>query len=355
MKRNLFLMTALCLFNLLSAAEIPEEILKPQYNSPIWSSVTPAFGIYKKPLYAGPFFCGKKIGAAKKTAGDKIAFRKETVLEEKAVSNAWLQYFSDSGTMSATLNGIALPRCGNPSYPEFCNVTDKVKAGTNELSFTVDKCDANVTAELFVRYADGTFSRVSTDDTFACSIDGSSWLPVEASEVVRPLSDENFNRAYFPYFDMTRAQSHFIQGAVQPVVANAGETIRLLFDFQGPIPRQAFPATLSIRAKASGNLIWDEKVIFTTEDLVITGQDKWQLCAKYTMPLYVDSADAVIRLEANEFFTTDGTPAVADFTLKRIDVDPKFAEKSDVEVRQTANGPQFFRNGKPFFALWGGV
>ena len=365
MKHSL-LPTAACLVALLTScltdkstmpdtANLPKEILEPQYNSPIWPAITPKFGIYPKPEYTGPFFSGKALCAPEGTASDKLSFRKELDLTDKAVDVAYLQYFATKGIVTVTLNGKPFPRCGNASHPAFCQAANALKAGSNELLFTVDKAGAAVVGELYVRYADGTSTRFSTGNGFACSADGKTWQEASLADIVRPLSEENVDAAYIPYRDLDQAQRHFLKGAVGNGTAAAGSTVRLRFDFEGPMPHHAFPATLLLRNRQNNHEIWTEKVLFKPQDLLQTSENTWQLSADYAMPLYVDSADATLALDAGELFVLDGAKPSADFRLERIAVDPQFAKKTVAEVRRTANGPQFFLNDEPFFGLWGGT
>ncbi|MCQ2404097.1 MAG: hypothetical protein MJ202_10285 [Lentisphaeria bacterium] len=338
-----------------STPDTTQNPLKPQYDAPIWPSITPKLITYRQPDYMGPFFCGKALSAPEGTPGGAVTFRKELDLGGKAAEVAYLQYFATKGSVTATVNGTGFPGCGSAMYPECRQATDALKAGVNEVCFTVEQADAAVIGELFVRYADGTTARFSTDDGFLCSADGEKWQAVRTAEITRPLSNESVEKAYVPYRNLEEAQLRFLKGAVGRGSATAGTPVRLRFDFEGPAPRHAFPATLVIRNRQNRHVIWSEKIHFTPQDVLLTSESTWQLSADYTMPLYVYDADATLTLEASELFVLDGTTPRADFRLERVAVDPRFAEKRTAAVRRTANGPQFFLDDAPFFALWGGA
>ena len=141
-------------------------------------------------------------------------------------------------------------------------------------------------------------------------------------------------------------------GTATPACATAGETVRLSYDFRGPMPMQG-PIALRIRLMSGESSRWEETVRVPLERIAAVGDDVWRLSFDYELPLYLNSCDVQVRAESPTIRCLSGHFPDARLSIRRIACAPGWEKPVRAGVMRVADVPQFALNGKPFYALWG--
>ena len=141
-------------------------------------------------------------------------------------------------------------------------------------------------------------------------------------------------------------------GTALPVRATAGDTVRLTYDFRGPMPK-AESIPLRIQLIAAGSSRWEETLSVPSEGIAPVGDDVWRLSMDYTLPLYIDSCEVRIRAESPAIRCLSGRFPEARLSIRRLAHAPGYERPVRAGVVRVAGVPQFAIDGKPFYALWG--
>ena len=170
------------------------------------------------------------------------------------------------------------------------------------------------------------------------------------------VEPERFKADVCPDPKVVPTKVEFRGGTAVPRVQTAGRKVRLRYDYRGEVPKAEFlPGTLALVTE-TGALKWSERIVLPlAPSLVRVRDDVWALSFDYELPLYLGDGDCHVRFETPHLRATRGHEAAARLTVKRIDVDPEWAEPVRSKVVDVAGSPAFAVNGEPVYPLWGTI
>lgn len=337
-------------------------------DAPFWPKLTPAsYDAARDPACTvkGKFYLGDFISAAEDRGGAdglrKFKVRRFFTLKEKPVE-AWLQGMGDQAAVFR-VNG---QEAGRVRYHHNStvnsglrqNVLALVKAGENRLTAEyetfkdVDSAPSlpftgGVMAELFVKYADGTFERVNTDSAWESTTDGKSWKGVRLAP--KPPLPPRATR--FTYFDFSEPQ-RCLGGGPEPEHVAAGRKTTLCYTFRGEAPKGTFTVKLWLRK--DGSTWWDEELDATPRDVKRLPDGTWQLRLPFEVPLYLSSGTYKVQLQANSIYCQRGDMG-GTLTVTQAASIPGFPAPLKAEMKPLAGHPEIHLDGRPLALLWGGV
>jgi len=336
------------------------ELIEAKLDAPQWpdlkSEIWPSGS---RNVQAGKhYFQGKMIKSPEdKVRGGKhheFFLGREFELKEKPV-HGYLQYTADD-CAQAFVNGHAAGFSNDWRSCQVYDVSKFLQAGKNVLGIHYFNTNTHggVIAELYVQYADGSCERINSDEGFKSNIkempgwnrtgfNDSSWAGILHCPPP-PAAPWGVRLPYRYFSDMQRVKK--ISFAPQSVTA--GKSVRFQITCEGKIPEN--PVSVSILLKK--NLVWRDEVTVDKTNFIPGENGLWTLDFNYQVPLYFNDKYTV-ALESDIFSAQSADSKAMVLEIKRIDRDPKFAQKNTFKVVKSASGaPVFQLNGKPFFAAW---
>ena len=328
-------------------------------DAPAWPDVVPQYrDLRTLPAcqVRGAYFRGSFVTAADDKGGKpgRCYFLRRTFsLKQKPVA-AWLQGTADkSGTFR--LNGeVAFEPQWTLTMTTIhwmtpnARVEKFLRAGENTLEIeykTPHEWAGGALVELFVRYADGSFERIDSDEKFESSADGKAWTgavcsdPPPAAPRARKLN----------YFDLERPQELLCGGPERKQV-RGGERINLVYTYRGEAPKGEFEAIVNLlHAK---KLCWGEYVRLGPDNVRVNADGTWRLEVPFEVPLYFSSGKYEVLLTSNSICQL-GRTAGGELDIARVALDSRFSAPVETEMRMTDGTPVLCLNGKPFPLLWG--
>ncbi len=342
----------------------PLPPVKARLDASPWPALTPQY--FDPPKHVQePYFQGLMVASRLDQAepGGKHDFflRREFQLKSKP-SSAWLQFSADDAAR-AFLNGREVAQNGNWTRTSVENVTDCLTAGKNVLGFAYRNTAGagGVFGELYVEYPDGTFERISTDEQFRSTTaaapdwaapggDAAAWSPVTA----KPGPPNLPWKTVLEYRDFSKRQK-LCSAAMVPCQAQAGQPVRLSFEFEGPVP--SMPILAVIKLERGTHLLWSENLTLNADAVHAIDARRWKMEFDYTMPVYLSSAKQVkFRLATGSFVCMEGGFPEVTFDFEQAARIPGYEQEPRFTVRTLPGyGPAFVLNDRPFYPLWGGV
>ena len=149
----------------------------------------------------------------------------------------------------------------------------------------------------------------------------------------------------------------FRGGTVRPVQQTAGGTVRLRYDYRGPVPKTTFiPVTVLLISERSGDVKWSEELSLPLERCIRRmSDDLWALEFDYELPRYIATGAALVGVRSPCLYPSGGHPPYARLDVKRLDVDPDWPDRISAKVVDVCGSPCFAINDKPVYPLWGSV
>ena len=322
-------------------------------DAPVWPNVKSEFYDTKSNpacCPGNPAFSARFISSTNDTGkGGSRSFRlsRTFTLRAKPIES-WLQAMGDDQAVFK-LNGtpvadarysrsVLTPR----SRPDVREVTGHLQAGQNEIvaEYTTSRnFPGGVVAELFVRYADGTFERIETDET---------WSDAVASDP--PPAPNRWVK--MPYRDFAAPQqSSGVQ--VSPRTVTAGQPLQIRCGFAGHPPTNDFVVVLTLNR---GKTVFDRReVMLGPTNVTATAKGRWELSFAAPTPLYFNSGDFELAMESDAIClrTPVNTLPLGKISLRRVAAAPGFAQPLESCVKMWQGSPEVFVNGEPFFLMWG--
>ncbi len=198
-------------------------------------------------------------------------------------------------------------------------------------------------SEIAFRRKDGgkpSAERATVSPELASALEGDAW------PAVKP---ETFGKTPL---ENARAVSVTCKGAaVLPQKAKAGETVRLAVYFDGDVPD--FPARVDVSLLTDDTLRWSEGVWVGREAFHRIGGMSWRLDFPYRLPVCLDSGRMTVRATSPSIHCVAGRLPDASLQFERVESIPGSEKPVSACVRRVAGSPQFFVDGKPFYALSG--
>jgi len=233
-----------------------------------------------------------------------------------------------------------------------------VRPGKNVLGLHYVNSDmaGGVLAELFASYADKSFIRIDTDETFIGTInppanwnkagaDISSFKPVVT---LPPPPAYPWNRK-FAYTDFSIAQKlHAMRFSPQRIPG--GDDIAMEFEFEGKMPD--FPLPGEIVLKRGDKVAWQENIIISGEAKQ-KGNGRWTLNVTYNVPEYIAGGKLELELKCGSLYPSDGKKLQQPVEILRRPAPKGFEQQPVCVVQKGAYGPYFELNGKPFYHFAG--
>ena len=319
-----------------------------------WPAVKPEFVEVPPRTVNGRYFGGKMIKSPKDQRGsvtNRFLLRRDFTLKAKPVE-AVIQFVSDDGAF-LHINGKWAARNNTWNKPTVADVLKFLKQGENfmELKYRNGYSAGGNLAELFVRYGDGSYERIETDSAFKSSIDGGKTWEGVVEQAVPPAKPWKYVRR-LKYLDFAHQQS-FLGGKVETADPVAGKPFAASFSFKGPLPE--FPLFFDVKIGKGGGDYWiEEKKV--GREAVRTGADgEWILDVNMDLPLYLSAGTYDLAVESGGFFCAGDVAAKVPFTCRSAGPLKGYESAQKADVRMVAGSPQVHLDGKPFFALWGGV
>ncbi|MCQ2391295.1 MAG: hypothetical protein MJ240_07710 [Kiritimatiellae bacterium] len=337
-------------------------------DAPIWPALEPRYyDAAHDPACTmkGKFYRGDFISAADDQCGhnglQKFSLRRVFMLKDKPV-DAWLQGMGDQEAVFR-VNGKEVG-CVHYSHNTTVNVGLRenvlglVKAGENVLSADYEifsdvasatnfPFTGGVMAELFVKYADGSFERIDTDSAWQSSTDGQVWKGVVRAPKP-PLPPRATRFAYCDFADPQRC----LGGGPDTEHVLAGEKVMLRYAFRGQAPD--VPFTVKLWLKKGGSTWWDEEINVQAENVQCLADGTWRLDLAFEAPLYLSSGTYTLQLQSNSIYCLGGVMGGA-LTVEGASAILDFATPPKVTMKPIAGRPEIHIDGKPFALLWGGV
>jgi hypothetical protein len=266
-------------------------------------------------------------------------------------AEGWVQFIG-IGAAELKLNDKSIAQNSYWPKPTVKEVSKYLKAGDNAIEFICKSSSipSGVLAELFVRYPDGTHERIDTDSSFRVSQDGGeTWSNV--IEQMPPPANPWRVIHRLAYVDFAHPQQ-FIEGTVKPNKTVSGNKVMVQFDFNGLIP--GLPLDIGIEIRRKDSLYWREDIVIDRECIKPGTNGNWTICFPFNLPQYLSDGTYDIVV-AYGLSCISGNVAKASFSCCQANISEKFKKPPLADVRMVAGAPQFHLDGKPFFALWGGL
>lgn len=337
----------------------------PYLDAPAWPSVRQECwpDTRTKVEILGPYFQGKMIRSPDdvRANGTRREFHLRRTFALKArPAEAWAQFLADD-SCKVFFNGKFAGLSSTWEVPTTKEVSKSLVAGENVVAITYLNAHAagGVLFELFVRYPDGSSERVSSDGRFVTStaaaegwntvgFNASGWCPVETAE---PPPTPPWKKVV-PYRDFAHPQDLVAYTGLPDVVA-AGAAVRIALTFRGTCPPVPFEGLVQV-AK-DGGVCFDERRVFTAENVATDGDGMWTLSFPFEFPLYTTGGEMTFSLSSGSVCRRGGKPLTRAVTVRPAAVVPGFEAPVRAEAK-TDGGRTFLAvNGEPFAPLWGGV
>ena len=320
-----------------------------------WPAVVPEFRTPSPRTVKGAYFRGWLIKSPKENCADGIReflFRRTVSLKAKP-AEAWLQFASiGEGTGVFKVNGDAAAKNCNWMQPTVKEVGEGLKAGVNELDIAYPwrSGKKGVLAELFIRYQDGTSERIDTDSSFRVSGDGGKTWDDVLAQPLPPAKPFHYVRR-LGYTDFAHLQC-FVSASASPAEVDAGGILSAEFSFAGSVP--IVPLDIGIAVARNGGVYWREDVTVGAECVKIGADGVWTMRVPFRVPLYLSEGTFDLAIESG-LSCASGAVAKTSFACRRAKSVNGFERRVRADVRDIAGSAQLCIDGKPFFALWGGV
>lgn len=299
----------------------------------------------------GPYFTGAAITApADVGTGGTFTLARKFALKAAPVQ-AWLQCFGDE-TAKFFLNGrYALQAHYVPKAAYLARtaqecVVELLKKGTNELSVTYTTSSGRTgaaLAELFVRYADGSYERICTDETFRDA--------AGKAAICNPPPPASPWSVVLKYCDYARPQRGLGGGPDSDTIVAGGETM-LRYAFDGIPPEGVFEATVTLR-RGKFNAGRERLALNARDHVVPRANGTWELAVPFVAPLYCGGGDYELLLESGAFPVIGGILAPAKIKILQPAAIPGFAHPPVAQVKMLNGGPELHIDGKPTMLFWG--
>lgn len=331
-----------------------------------WPDVVPEFKDFPRLDPYERYFQGKMIkcpadkGDRFLDAAHKVYYlRREFTLREKPVT-AWVQFNADDDAV-VWINGQQAASCDNWRVASSAEVSAYLKKGDNVwgIRYRNGYGAGGTMGELYIEYADGSFERIHTDESFVSTNEqipdwskpgkvAGSWEKV----IALPGAPNPPWIEHLSYKDFSSPQK-FLKAEAAPAKAVAGDTVKLVFSFEGRIPQLPFSSEIVLYR--NGEIGWNEPLLITEKNIRKEDGTRWSLVLDYELPLYFNTCDVTLRLESASLFCLSGGYPQTAVSIQRRDHVPGY-EKAPVAVVKELNGsPCFELNGKPFYPVWGSV
>ena len=337
----------------------PKTVRLTALDAPPWPNVKPEFyDAQSNPACRKekPYFTASFISATGDDGkGGSRTFRlsRKFVLKEKPLE-AWLQAIGDDvGRFRINGRPVAEARYNHSvrtprSVPDVREVSGSLRAGENEFvaEYVANRdFPGGVLAELFVRYADGSFERVETDESWPGSM--ASGAPPAPNRWIR-----------LPYRDFASPQ-RTIAASVTGSDSNgeasvsAGGTIPIRCEFAGRMPKAPFDVVVTLNRGETEH--WRLETRAAATNLVELGGGRWRLDLPVEAPLYFDSGTFDLRIESDAICTRGKKNDIpcGRVAIRRAASIPGFERPVESCVRMHGGSPEVFVNGRPVFLLWG--
>ncbi len=337
---------------------------KIRWDEPEWPAVKPGFKVKESQpeTYRGPYFAGKMIkspwdtGSRAGNAASKTFFiRKNFTLRDKPVT-AWVQFNADDGA-EVYFNGKLTGLNSNWRAPSIAEVSDELKKGENIWAFKYHNGygAGGVMAELYVEYADGSFERFDTDESFfaiqkpVSNWNNSSQITEDWKKVLALPGPPNRPwTVQLAYRDFSRPQ-HYIGGMFLTDALTAGEKVQIKFSFKGKIPELPFDGDIVL--KRDNSISWKEKIT-VQENMIRRGNDnRWDVIVDFQLPLYNNGGKTELRLETGAIFCLSGGAPVIQFDMKKSTF-PGLEKAKNIKMQKINGVPQIIVNNRPVYPVW---
>ena len=353
-----FVAAAIALFGSLSGIAAPEW--EGKLDAPAWPDVTPRYlDCAQNPgcRVRGAYFRGAFLSAADDTGtgGSRRYFLRRTfTLKEKPVS-AWLQGTADESAVFR-LNGEEAFR---PRFNRILttihwhtanapHVERLLAAGENrlEIEYTTSlRYPGGALAELFVRYADGSFERIDSDALFESSADGRTWTKAVLSKA--PPAAPRTTK--LNYFDLEHPQT-LLDGGPSRTSVKGGERITLGYTFRGEPPKGEFEALVNLLR--DNRPYWGATIALGPENVRTLADGTWWLEVPFEVPAYFRSGRFKVLVMSNSICQL-GPSAGGILDIEQAEPSGRYATPVTAEMRMLNGNPEIFLDGKPFPLLWG--
>ena len=330
-------------------------------DSPPWPAVKPqAYDYDADPasVMKGPYFNGQFVTASADQGGKpntKYLLRRKFSVRAKPVE----AYIQGMGVFFYTfnLNGKRLisSRCtDDPASRDSAysaNALPAVKDGENvfEADYTTaGSAPGGIVCEIFVRYGDGSFDRISSDGQFESSSDGESWSGGRLSRP--PPNDSRYSRlAYIDYANPQKVLSEGPRG----IGVDAGAKIYFAYDFAGTPPQGEFSVRVSMNNGGKRD-IWSDEIGLGPQNVTALDGGKWRLSVPFEVPMYFPSGTYRLALGSNAIWCREGRMG-GTIELKALDSAPGYEHPLKAEMKKTNGRLCLTLDGKPVPVLWGAV
>lgn len=334
-------------------------------DAPAWPAVKPEYwpDAQTKVEVLGSYFQGRMIKSPEDvvTGGKHHEFHLRRTFSLKArPAMAWLQFMADDSCV-VFLNGKVAGRSSTWEVPTLEEVSDALVAGENAIAITYRNARSagGVLFELFVRYPDGSFERVNSDEGFRTSVsaaegwktagfDASGWRPVESFD---PPPTPPWKKL-LSYKDFAHPQELVAMTGL-PDEVEAGAKVRIDLKFRGACPNLPFEGV--IRVAKEGAICYDERFVVSEKD-VAKGEDGiWTLSVPFEFPLYTTGGRMTVSLEAGSVFIGRGKPIARTLMVRPAVTIPGYEKPVRAGTRTDGGQTRFVIDGEAFAPLWGGV
>ena len=178
------------------------------------------------------------------------------------------------------------------------------------------------------------------DPAFVSALDADVW-PSVMPETFSPASAETVRATHVHCRGLSASRQN----------VKAGETIQLSLHLEGDVPD--FPVRLAVSLWSGESMRWTEDVWLGRDAFCRIGGKVWSIEFPYCLPVCLDSGALTIRADSPSIHYVSGEMPSANIRFRRVTHAPGCEKPVVSEVRRIAGSPQFFVNGRPFYALWG--
>ena len=335
--------------------ELPKHLPR-QEKLTRWQEVEPQF-LY--PAACGNYFAGKMIFSPDDLPGKlpaKFALRKKFTLKP-AIQAAYIQFAADDEA-DVYINGrLAASQKGDASWRKSTlqEITGLLHPGENiwAVSYFNGGSAGGFAGEIFVRYMDGSFTKIDSDTAFITGktdsanwmmpdFDDSAWVKVKS----RPAPPAAPWGVQLDYTDFANPQK--MEKIIFPdKTYTAGEVVKFTAVFQGNMP-PGIPLTVAVKDQNGKTLFSNKLKADRKTHLKPLDNGRWQLSFQYRLPEFLPAGRMSLELSGGLYLPESSISG--KFTCR-----PKLHQKKQLvsEVRPSAAGPELFINGKKVYPLIG--